>query len=353
MRIKLAILERDINYIDRIRSVFNMRFADKIEILSYTDAKTALAALEKYKVDVFLAGDEYEISMEDIPKRCGFAYFVEEPSLERLRGQETVCKFQQAEIMYKQILNLYAEKFQGVIGKIGDAKTVILWFASAGGGCGSSSAAAAAAVHFARNQKKVLYLELDEFGDAGLFFHGNGQTDMDDLIIAAKSKKKNIQLKLESSVRRDEQYGVCFFAAPPLALDINEIVEEDIAFLMEEIRKSGIYDIVIVDRKLSLGALGRQLWKEANRVVLVTDGSETGNCHLNRAIEGMKTLAGQSEDYWMEKLLLLYNRFDRNTGCMLNREDISAMGSIPYYERATTAQVLQNASLLPLFDNVM
>lgn len=71
MRIKLAVLEQDDNYLRRITSVFQTRFADRLEVFAYTDAGSALSALRTSKIDVFLAGDEYDISPEDIPDRCG------------------------------------------------------------------------------------------------------------------------------------------------------------------------------------------------------------------------------------------------------------------------------------------
>lgn len=352
MRIRLAILERDNHYLKRITGVFQMRFADKLEIFAYTEKEPALSELKKNKIDVFLAGEEYEISIGEIPNRCGFAYFVDEPALEEFKGQKTVCKFQQVDMIYKQILNLYAEKFQGIFGGSEEGRTVLWWFGSTGGGCGTSISAASAAAYFAKKQKRILYLELDEFGDAGLFFHGSGQADMKELIFAVKSRKKNIVLKLESCVRRDEKYGVCFFAAPPLALDINELTDEDIAVFLKEIRKSGAYDIVVINRKISMDAFGRCLWREVDRVVLVTDGSETGNSQMCRAYESMKTLSNQAEEYWLQKLAVIYNRYDKNIGRRPEGLEITFIGSIPLYEHATVEQLLQNISLLSLFENL-
>lgn len=36
MKIKLALLDNDQNYLNRIVSVFNIRYADKLEIYSFT-----------------------------------------------------------------------------------------------------------------------------------------------------------------------------------------------------------------------------------------------------------------------------------------------------------------------------
>jgi len=353
MRIKLAVLEQDDNYLKRITSVFNTRFADKLELFAYTEMQAALSALKVSKIDVFLVGDEYELDMRAVPERCGFAWFVDEPVLKEFRGQKTICRFQQAEVIYKQVLNLYAEKFQGVIGGNGNTETVLWWFTSAGGGCGGTTAAASAAIHFAEQQKKVLYLELDEFGSAEQFFHGNGQTDMNDLIYVVKGRKKNIPLKLESAMRKDEMSGVCFYKEPSLALDLNELNEDDITVMLCELRKSGLYDIIVINRKLSLNGIGLCLWKETDKVIMVTDGTDGGNNQFLRALESMKILANQKQEYWLEKLSLIYNKFDNGISRRLELPDVMFVGSIPLYEHATIPQILQNAALLPLFNNLL
>lgn len=42
MKIKLAILEKDEVYLKRLESVFNVKYADKLEIYSSTDRDIAL-----------------------------------------------------------------------------------------------------------------------------------------------------------------------------------------------------------------------------------------------------------------------------------------------------------------------
>lgn len=353
MKIKLAVLEKDDNYLKRISSAFNMKFADKLEVFAYTDdEEAALSALKTSKIDVFLAGEEYDIPTSRVPAGCSFAYLVDEPSLEEFRGRKVICRFQQIEMIYKRILGLYAEDFKGVFGGNPESDTTVLWFGSAGGGCGGSSSAAAAAIHFARMGKKTLYLTLDEFGDAELFFDGTGQSDMSELIYAL-TKNRNIILKMESIVRHDEQYGVFFFAAPTLALDINDLTEEGVLFLIQNIRKSGNYEIVVIDRKFSLNAVGRRLWMEADRVALVSDGSDTGNRQMLRACDSMKMLASQSDGYWLEKLAVIYNKMSGDAGRRAETPEAPVLGDIPFFAYATTAQLLQNMSLFSLFESLL
>lgn len=190
MRIKLAILEKDQSYLNRIVTAFNTKYSDKFEIYSFTDPSVAMSTLDSVKIDVLVADEVFEIDFTQIPKRCGFAYFVDSAGIDTLNNQRAICKFQRAELIYKQILSVYSENAGNVAGlKIDDHNTKIITFVSPCGGVGTSSMAAACALFYASKGKKTLYLNLEKFGSSDAFFKAEGQFDMSDIIFSLKSKK--------------------------------------------------------------------------------------------------------------------------------------------------------------------
>ena len=94
MRIKLAILEKDQSYLNRIVAAFGTKYADKFEIYSFTDQAIALSTLDPNRIDVLVASDAFDIDITALPKRCGFAYFVDSPDVDQLNDQRAICKFQ-------------------------------------------------------------------------------------------------------------------------------------------------------------------------------------------------------------------------------------------------------------------
>ncbi len=46
MKIRIAILEQDKNYLQRLLSAFETKYEDKIEMYSFTDEKLALDAIK-------------------------------------------------------------------------------------------------------------------------------------------------------------------------------------------------------------------------------------------------------------------------------------------------------------------
>lgn len=353
MKIKLAILDQDINYLNRVVSVFSTKYADKLEVYSFTDVQMALSTVESARVDVFLANERYEIPVKQLPSRCGFAYFVEDMGLESFRGQAAVCKYQRADLIYNYVLNLYSEKAEGVSAGSSHGESKVIWMWSAGGGCGSSTMAASAATVFAKEGKRVLYLNLDVFGHSNYYFEGAGQFDFSDVIYALKSKKNTVGMKLESSLSQDMATGVYFYMSSHLALDMTELNEEDVQLLVSTLQKSGLFDVIVVDRRFELDGVSRYLWDKANWIVAISDGTEIGNGKFMRAFGAVKVLSEQFDTYRLDKLQLLYNKFSNKTGKTLEGLDITLLGGIPRYEHASVAQIVQQVSAMEIFKRLL
>ena len=353
MRIKLAILENDRSYLDRILSFFNNRYADKVEVYSFTDQSVAMSTLESSKIDVFLAGESYDINISDIPKRCGFAYFVETPGVETIKDQLVVCKFQSVDLIYKQILAIYSDIAGHLAGvKLGDDNSKLIIFASPAGGVGTSSLAASCSISFATKGNRTLYLNLEKFGSSDVFFSAEGSFDMTDLIFALKSRKSNFILKLESCVKKDSR-GVHFFSQTKTALDIIELSAEETLQLISEIKISDFFDYIIADVDFAITKDAITIMKQADKIVWVSDGAEASNMKISRACKALEILE-QSQDYPITtKIKLIYNKFSSQTSNKIEDNELDSIGGAPRYDRATTQQVLGQLSGMRFFDELL
>ena len=352
MRIKLAILEKDQSYLNRIVAVFNTKYADKFEIYSFTDPVVALSTLDSVKIDVFVVNELFEIDITQIPKRCGFAYFVDSAGIDILNNQKVICKFQRAELIYKQILSVYSENAGDVAGlKIDDYDTKIITFVSPCGGVGTSSMAAACAVFFSAKGKKTLYLNLEKFGSSDAFFRAEGQFDMSDIIFGLKSKKANLALKLESCVKH-EQRGVYFYSQSKIALDMLELNAEDMIRLITELKISGTYDYIVIDMDFSLDKEILDVYRKTHSVVLVSDGSELSNIKLFRAYNALVTKEQKNDSPLTNRLSLIYNKFSNKTSQTLDI-DVKNIGGAPRYEHASTEQVVSKLAAMEIFSKIV
>lgn len=353
MKIKLAILEKDVVYLRRILSVFGTKYADNLQLYSFTELETAYAELENQRMDVFVAADAFEIDKKRIPKRCGFAYFVETADIETIDDSVCICKFQKADLIYKQILSIYSENAGNISGlKLDSDSCKILLFQPVSGGVGASTIAAACAVHLASKGKRTLYLNLEKFGSANAFFEASGPYSMSDIIFALKSKKANLSIKLESCVRQADN-GVCFFEQSPLALDMMELTTDDILKLISELQLMGTYDYIVIDTDFSLAADDMKIYRKVHEIIWVGDGSELSNIKLFRSFSALNTLEQSADSPLTNRLSLLYNKFSNKSGKTLDELGIRNIGGAPRFEHASTAQLVQQISAMSMFDRIM
>ena len=353
MKIKLAILEKDTSYLHKIVSVFNTKYADKFEIYSFTNQDVALETLEPSKIDVLLVDDTFEVAGESLPKRCALAYFVESPDIDSVNDQWAIFKYQKIELIYKQILSLYAENASKVAGlKMDEGSCKLIVFSAASGGVGASCMAAACALNYAQNQKRVLYLNLEKFGHAELFFKAEGQFTMSDVVFAMKSKKPNLGLKLESFVRRTSQ-GVFYFAPSQLALDMLELNTEEIMSLVSELKLTGSYDYIIADCDFSLEREELKFFRGAHAMVLVCDGSTISNEKTARAYKALSVLEQNADIPLTSRVKLVYNRFSNKIGKVMNDLGADSLGGAPVFAHAEVQEVVKQLSGMNLFERII
>lgn len=352
MRIRLAILENDIGYLKRIVSVFNSKYSEKIEIYSFTDYEVALNNLAVSKIDVLIASDVFEVDCKRIPQRCGFAYFVDSPNIDSVKNQVAICKFQKADLIYKQILSLYSEKAADISGiRHGETACKLIAFSSVAGGQGTSTVAASCAVCFAQRSKRTLYLNLENFGSSDDFFDGDGQFTMSDVVYALKSKKSNIKLKLESSLKQDAS-GVCFFSQPKSPLDMMELNIEDKLRLLSELQSSGDFDYIVVDVNFGLDKETIEIFKKMQSIVLVEDGCEISNSKFLNMYNALSILENSIDISLINRISLIYNKFSNKTSKQIEGVDLKIIGGAPRILEAGTKQIIMQLASMSIFDEL-
>ncbi len=352
MKIRLAILENDTNYLQRIVSVFNNKYGSDLEIYSFTDVSPALNCLDEKKIDVFLANESFLIDFSQIPGKCGFAYLVETLDIDKINGKKTICKFQKCELIYKQILSIYSEQIPNIIGisneNVGAIKTIA--FTSPAGGTGTSTCAAACAISFASKGLRTLYLNLETYGSADNFFSCDGQFDFSDVIYAIKSYKTNKAMKLQSTVKQDAT-GVYYYSSVKIPLDMMEMTTEDYISLQNEIQLLGQYDYVVVDLDFPKTRDEYHFLEHCNSVVFVTDGSFDAESKISSAIRGIQVIDAQSEFSIQPRTSLIKNKaLNINE---LEQNEIRLLGTFPRYESVASSQLARQLSLSNVFDQLL
>ena len=357
MKIKVVLLDNNAKYLNKITMALTAKYPDKVEMHSFTDVDSAFESLVKDRVDVFVASDSFEINPDTLPSKCAFAYFVDSEDIESLADYKTICRFQKIDVIFNRIQKVYLEKSAAIISSVDDTKSgkvKVVNFIAAAGGVGCSVAAAAFASKCARLGKKVLYLNLDCFSSADIYFSGEGSGNFGNMIYYLKSKKVNLALKHDGIVKRDEN-GVEFYSATNLALDMKELSLDELREFIAQLKTWGEYDYIVLDGLFELSKNYVNFLNTCNLIVLVTDGSEPSNFKTRRAVESVSVLQQQAEVNVLGKFGVLYSRFSTKTSSKIDLDNINEFGGIKRYEGYSqvsqlVAQIVKDSRA---FDNII
>ncbi|MCI8669371.1 MAG: AAA family ATPase [Lachnospiraceae bacterium] len=353
MKIRVAIFEKDELYLRKITAVFNKKYLDKIQIYCVTNFDLLKKILEDNKIDVLLSNEEFDINIEILPKRCGFAYLTESNEIEQWKDNIAIGKYQHIDLIYKAILNIYAEKAAdlGVNKEVINNMTNIYTFVSASGGTGSSTIAAAASINVAKTGKKVLYLNLEKFGNVNVFFQAEGNGNLSEAIYAVKSRRSNLLLKLESNIKVASN-GVNFFDNCKNSFDIMELTREDINLLIYHLTSSKLFDCIIIDCDFEISDMIIEILKMSSVIYFVNDGSKISNEKFMNVYNTLEIYEQQKDIRILDKITVFYNKFRNKTSTMIENNDIKIIGGIKMYDGASAEQVIEEISSMSILKDI-
>lgn len=355
IKVRLAILETDKAYMERLITILNNKYQNKIEVYSFNNLNDFKAFLSngRIKIDVFLCTENIKIDKSILPENCGFAYFCEKNSVDEIYGEKAISKYQKIELIYSSILSLFSDNssYKIIDDKVSAGMAATYAFLSAAGGVGSSTLAMAAATRFAQKGEKVLYINLELFADISECFNSEGHGNLSDLFYAIKSKSPNIALKIESLLRKSSS-GVNYIDICTSLLDLREIKESDMETLVDILTSSCSFNKIIFDIDLNYNMSTLSLLNKADSILMVSDGSYISNQKTLKALNTFSILEEQFNLKINHKLKLIYNKFGSKNGKQIIFDNIVSVGGAPKFDGASTQQIVERLSNMVFLDNI-
>lgn len=327
MKIRIAIVENDKNYMERILDGFSEKYSDKLEIYAYSSLEQLENDINS-KTDVYLISDEYTFDKKKFPSNSIVVYFVDSKEIETLHGERTIAKYQTLESIYKAISDVYAE-ISGIVvkEKHGDGNVNIYLFTSGMGGVGKTTLAVSAAQSLAMKGKKVIYLPLEVFGNSDVYFERNSSGDLGNIIYAIKSKKTNISLKLSGIIQSDFS-GVSYISSSENSYDVTSMTKEDIETLINEISALNQYEHIIIDTDAGMGQMIADLSYMATKIIYVTENTKTAvNKEINY-VKAMKLLENKNSYSFVSKMCSVINKARRGQNDRPTDMELKCVGAI-------------------------
>lgn len=342
MQIRLVIGEQDSRYLNNLVLYLEKNHMDKLEIFSFSKPEMLQVYLKDGVADIILVGEDFGINAETLSSYGTTAYLTDGEGSNVSDNVRKIAKFKKPDLIYKDILDLYAEGGKRQIFRSNSQKTGhITLVTGVSGGTGSSTFAAALAKKYALRGKKVLYLNMEPTGMASDFFDGVGDYHFEDVIFALKSRRTDVRLKMESAVRTDPS-GVHFFEPCTNSMYMLELTHEDIMKLINTLESGLGYDNIIVDMNFRLTKEFMEIMGHMHRIILVQDGGETSNSKFERTMEALQIMEEKDKTNVTGVMCLLYNRFSSSkSSSEIKGLRIPVIGKYPPVKHAYVKEIIQ------------
>ncbi len=340
MKIRIGILDKDERYTARISSYFNAGYSDKLELYVFNTQDSYQKFSQEHRIDVLLADPE-TVEKEFAPqKNVAFAYLSNAQDVETIRNRQVVCRYQKAELIYKEIVNLFAGLETDETYKGGDNNSRIITFFGAAGGVGTTLLSIACAKTLARVGKTVLYLNFEQNGTFSSLLSGEGVATFSDVLYSVKSKRANLGLKLSSMIRKDES-GVFFIEPFAVLLDSFEMKKDDALELLNTSDATGSYEYIVVDNGSYLDDCHRAIIKKSSELFITSDGMEMANAKLGRIVKAIELQDTRSEERTLAHTHIVYNRFGSRSRRLEMEQTVDVFTVVNKYAGGTSVQVLE------------
>ncbi len=358
MKSRLVLGDTDQYYVDKFYQYYesNSKMMDLFSLAAFTDREKMENYLYEQGADIVLADEHMEIDLEhfiNIPARV---YLTSSFNIATIKNVKAICKYQIFDNIYKEIMLLCSDiNSESIVQKMGASAnkgTKLFVLQSINGGAGASTIAIALARNIARKHKNVLYLNLELLGDSLKYFKGKGIYDFSEIIYAVQGRKSNLALKIESTARRDAS-GVFFFEPCQNCMDVLSMNEEDIYFLLENIKNNCTYDYVIVDTSLEMQKKDFKIWDIADRVFIVLEDTNQANDKEKQFIQALRSKQQMENIAIIPKFRRIYNKVSREVNSNKWDREIPVAAIIPLLmERENSLKIEQlsvNQSLERIF----
>lgn len=310
MWIKALYCTQDVEYAQRLTAFFDSEYTNKLELNVCTSVERAMQLLKG--IDIFLVGKEFETEIKALLRQipCPVVLMTEQIYEDGLTNLKQIEKYQRADGIYRQLLDFYSQGSK--IKKARESENSqteqkIYVFTSANGGNGTTTTARA----FARKcsmYEKTLYLDFGLYNE--LSVENGAEHGMDEIILALKSRRNILPLKLNSAIAQTG-YGFYGYGNCVNPIDMLEINVEDMKALIKELTLLTEYTKIVIDIGTALTERELVLLNHADRIIYVVDEREI-SIRKFRIFEALLGALEKREDTKLLRKLTVFRNMVKN-----------------------------------------
>lgn len=279
MKINLLIATCDDDYTEHLSNLLSDKYKDTffVSVCSASQSLTDILSASGYDAALLEAPMIRDTDLS--PIKLPLLLWDETDNGANTQKSHTIIKkYQRVSAIASMILEYYASFSAGECGPdAGRAFITAVW--SPSGGVGKTTVALANAIKASSGGKKALYLNMEHFSSGPAYFNDSGRS-ISSVFEMLERNEGNLKMLIQAILRQDPNTGVLYFCHPENFDDMNILSVDDIVALITAC--AGFADELVIDLSSACNIRTRQVFKLADRVLLVTDQTTTSQAKLRQ-----------------------------------------------------------------------
>lgn len=351
-KINLVIADEDKGYNESIARYFIDKHPHKFQVSSFTNPNILFQFLLKtiMQVDIMLITPEFyrktNLKLIEIPEINDSRYDRTEPierdtnisgskrpvlifltgtktqpiplSYETAEDGDNIYKYQHGDKIISSIMHIYEKYYKNSEFAMDNQNgTKLISVYSSIGGAGKTTVAVNACINCAREGMKVFYINLEDINSTFCFFEPDYNPIVCDnfshIIFSIKEKDKNLAAKIEGIKYSNNIYDIHYLPPPNSALEMEELLPEEVKHLLKNIVNSGYYDIVFVDLSSALSLRNIAIMEESNEIIFVYIPGSISKFKTIKFFKEIELYQKRKEIDLLSKIAIVGNKFEDNT----------------------------------------
>lgn len=255
-------------------------------------------------------------------------------SCQSIEEEDRIFKYQSGEVIARELHRRISGEQQGKDVLRFGRRTRTIAVYSPLGGSGKTAVALGASIISSWAGKKVFYLNLESLSSTRGFLTGDRQEGLSHVLYYIKEAKGNLARKLERAKSSDPLYKIDFYLPPVSAFDLTEGMAAQVRALLDSLRNSRQYDLIIADLETGFHSTNLGVLEEADDILILAVQSELVREKLIVLEKQLLLLERGKAGSVLDKARLVLNKTEDTAGEL---DKITFYGkfvyhSIPYVE---------------------
>ncbi len=337
-QIKLMILDDDDEYSSILCNSLTHSYPDTFLVTYCSNTCSFEEWIKKIEPDIVLTGEglyseispHYQkniiILTSGISKSC-------------VTSLPTIFKYSDVKKIAGEIINIYTRDGNIIVNTKEKASKVVSVH-SASGAVGKTSVAVGVCTICSMSGLSVFYLNLEQFQSTEFLFTKNNDNSISDLIYYVKEKDKNLISRLFTMRSQDSATNIFYFNQANNSFELNELVPQDIEFLLTNLKASGLYDLIVVDMDSRLDSNTIKVFESSDEILFIITDEEICLHKSKQFIESIQKYDNSSypNSYLSHKVKYVANKVSSQDLPLSTKtlSEISVLSKIPFLQNNTS-----------------